>query len=249
MPKPFNYSATWNDAVAMITANVQILIAVIGVFVVVPQFVLIVLMGPPPNEAVADPLAALGAYYSSNFLPLLIASIIGIIGTLTILTVYLDNSRPTVASAIAAAFGMLLTYFITNIIMAFVVGLGMILLLIPGIYLAIKFICAGAVIVAEKERNPIAALRRSWDLTNGNSLRIFGFVVILFVVLIVISTVFSLVTTVLMAGGTEGVLFWIGQLFSALFQGAATAVSLAVTAAIYRQLTGPDSNALKETFG
>ncbi|MEM1132227.1 MAG: hypothetical protein AAGH53_04765 [Pseudomonadota bacterium] len=250
MQKPFDFGATWNDAVSLVTSNVQILIAVIGAFVVIPQLILVFMMGEPPTGSSADPdavFAEIMSYYTDNLLLILIVSIIGIIGTLTILTIYLDSSRPTVATAITAAFGMIITYFITSLLMGLAIGIGFLLLIIPGIYVAIKFVCAGPVIVAEKVRNPITALQRSWELTKGNSLRIFAFVLILFVVLFVISLIVGLITGIFMFAGDVGTA--IGQLVQVLFQGVATAFSLAVSAAIYRQLSGPDSGELKETFG
>lgn len=252
MQRQFDFGATWSEASALITSNIQILVAVIGVFVVIPQFVLSMVMGLPPSDPSADPEAALAAvlaYYSDNLIFILIGAVIGIIGTLTVLTIYLDKSRPTVAAAISAAFTMVLSYFLTSVLTALAVGLGMIFLIVPGIYLAIKFICAGPIIVAEKERNPIAAMQRSWALTKGNSLRIFGFVLVLIVVLIVISTIVGIITGIFAFAGEGGVMFTIGQLLQVAFQGVITAVSLAVSAAIYRQLSGPDGSALQETFG
>ncbi|WOE75130.1 glycerophosphoryl diester phosphodiesterase membrane domain-containing protein [Alterisphingorhabdus coralli] len=250
MQKPFDFGATWSEAVALVTGNVQILIAVIGVFFVIPQFAMTMVMGDPLAGASGDPNAVLDemlTFYADNFLPILIASLIGVIGTVTVLTIYLDESRPTVGTAIAAAFGLFIPYFLTSLLMGLAIGIGFMLLIVPGIYLAIKFICAAPIIVAEKERNPIAALQRSWELTKGNSLRIFGFIVVLFVVLFVISLIVGIVAGIFMIAGSIGAS--IGQLVQVLFQGVATAFSLAISAAIYRQLSGPGAGELKDTFG
>ncbi|MEO1046208.1 MAG: hypothetical protein AAFX04_12275 [Pseudomonadota bacterium] len=251
MQSQFDYSAVWNRTLALVGSNVQILIGVIGVFFVVPQFAATLIAVPPqpdPNATLEEVLATMSAFYNDNLLLFLLTGVIGAIGSITVLSIYLDDDRPTVGTAIAAAFGLLISYFVANILVAFAVSVGFFLLIIPGIYVAIKFICVGPVIVAEKIRNPITAMQRSWTLTKGNSLRIFGFVLILILVLAVIASVIGLVTTIFKVAGEDSVMFTIGQLLQIMFQGVATAFSLAVSAAIYLQLCGPDNTRLHETF-
>ena len=47
-------------------------------------------------------------------------------------------------------------------------------LLIPALYLLGRCLLAGPAIAAERSLGPIAALRRSWDLTRGNGLVLAG---------------------------------------------------------------------------
>ena len=43
------------------------------------------------------------------------------------------------------------------------------------VYVMVKFSLTAPVIVMEHQLNPVRALARSWHLTRGNSLRLFGF--------------------------------------------------------------------------
>jgi uncharacterized membrane protein len=59
--------------------------------------------------------------------------------------------------------------FLAVIIMAVIISIGCVLLLLPGIYLGIRLQFTLLAIVNE-DKNAIDALKRSWELTSGNSL-------------------------------------------------------------------------------
>ncbi len=61
----------------------------------------------------------------------------------------------------------------------FGVMLGMIALIIPGIYLAVRWMFAGQAAAIER-RGVIAALRSSWRLTAGSWWRVLGIVIVVF---------------------------------------------------------------------
>jgi uncharacterized membrane protein len=71
------------------------------------------------------------------------------------------------------------------------IGLGLLLLIVPGIYIAVKFSQIRAVIAAENQLNPIEVLSRSWQITKGNSLRIFSFLLIVVIVAAIAMIVFN----------------------------------------------------------
>jgi uncharacterized membrane protein len=72
---------------------------------------------------------------------------------------------------------------ICSLLMALVVGLGFLLLLIPGIILAVGLALAIPAVVLEPRSSASAALSRSWELTRGARWRIFGLGVMLLVLL------------------------------------------------------------------
>ena len=72
---------------------------------------------------------------------------------------------------------------ICSLLMALVVGLGFLLLLIPGIILAVGLALAIPAVVLEPRSSASAALSRSWELTRGARWRIFGLGVTLLVLL------------------------------------------------------------------
>jgi hypothetical protein len=71
-----------------------------------------------------------------------------------------------------------------GIVVLVLVAVGLFLLVVPGIFLAVAFVFLRQEIAVE-DKNFVAALSGSWDLTSGNRLELFG----LFVFLIVISLV------------------------------------------------------------
>lgn len=72
---------------------------------------------------------------------------------------------------------------VCSLLMALVVGLGFLVLLIPGVILAVGLALAIPAVVLEPRSSASAALSRSWELTRGARWRIFGLGVTLLVLL------------------------------------------------------------------
>jgi Membrane domain of glycerophosphoryl diester phosphodiesterase. len=72
---------------------------------------------------------------------------------------------------------------IASLLMALVVGLGFMLIVIPGIILGVGLALAIPAVVLEPGRSASGALSRSWELTRGSRWRIFGLGIVLFVLL------------------------------------------------------------------
>ena len=149
---------------------------------------------------------------------------IGVIGGL-LLAVGMATGSPVVLAVMIAATGLLV------------------------LYAAIKTSLAAPVIAVEGVRNPIAALRRSWELTRGNSLRIalfFALVLIAFVV--VMTAVMALAGAVLaLTAGAKAQEITVMVLSSMLGAGM-TLYFVAMLAAVHRQLAGPSPEAASAPF-
>jgi hypothetical protein len=63
---------------------------------------------------------------------------------------------------------------VCSLLMAFIIGLGFVLLFIPGIMLAVGLALAIPAVVLEPGSTPSLALSRSWELTHGSRWRMFG---------------------------------------------------------------------------
>jgi uncharacterized membrane protein len=72
---------------------------------------------------------------------------------------------------------------VCSLLLALVVGLGFLLLFIPGIMLAVGLALAIPAVVLEPRSSASAALSRSWELTRGARWRIFGLGLTLLVLL------------------------------------------------------------------
>lgn len=233
--------AAWNDALALMAANRDILFIVGGVFIFLPSIIVALILGDPPLGAAGTPDQLqqvildwlLGAWFY-----LLAASLISTLGTLAIAYVVLNPAKPTVGDALKLGGGVLIFYLIAKILGGIAVGFGIFLLIIPGIYFAVKFSLTTMVVAAENERNPLDMLRRSWSLTKGNSLRLFGLyfiigfaaVVSILVISLVLGTILTLILPNEIAALTLAVV-------DTILQTGYSLLMLHISIAAYRQLS------------
>ena len=125
----------------------------------------------------------------------------------------------------------------------------MILLVVIGaIYVAVKVSLSGPVIAIEKVYNPFKILLRSWQITKGNSLRLFFFYVLLFVVYLVIAGIVSAVVGIVLLAVAGSAATTVNAIVSAIIGAVFYLIFVAVLAAIHRQLTGPSAEAVSATF-
>lgn len=86
---------------------------------------------------------------------------------------------------------------VCSLLMALAVGLGFLLLFIPGVILAVGLAMAIPAVVLEPRASASGALSRSWDLTRGARWRIFGLgvtlLVLLYVPVVAIGGLFALI--------------------------------------------------------
>lgn len=224
--------------------------------------------GADPAVAMRALLNQITAIYAANWPLLLGLSIVQFVGSMSLFALLTDRSHPTVREALATGLRSIPTYIAAQLLTAIGAGIAIglplsvvaafappaaaLLVLLAGlvvlVYVFIKFALIAPVIAIEGERNPISAIRRSWQLTKGNSFRIFLF---LFLLIFTIGIIAALVT------GTLGLILSafgepvatigtdvVGGLVNALF----TVIILVVTVAIHRQLAGASPEALATEF-
>ena len=267
----FDMGAAWNEAVAMMAANREVLAIVAGIFFFLPSL-LMAIFGPDLNAMMAGDMSTpeqverLGeevmAAYSDSWWIIVLTTLAQMVGYISLLALLRDKGRPTVGEAIAmggkgllpsiAAY-LIVTLGLSVMFVAFVAltaltsvpALAAVAVLIASVimvYAMIKFSLAAPVIAIEKVTNPITVLKRSWTLTKGNSARMLLFFVLIMIVYMVISIVAGLVLTGLVAAlGSEA-----GKLVQGVIGGllgtAATVVVVAVLAATHRQLSGASAS-------
>lgn len=259
----FDSNRAWQEATALVSANRDVLWALAGVFLVLPSFAVGILAPPPAPPAGADSdvlFATISAYYSSNWPWLLGMAVCQVIGTLAMLALYTDRTRPTVAEALQLAARGALPVIAAQLLagMGFAFGamipvtlaaltgsqafatLVVAACLVAFVYVMVRISLVAPVVMVDGERNPIAALRRSWGLTKGNAGRLLLFYALLLVGFgIVILLVGGLVDLLLrLALGMElGTA--LGTLVSAALQAVMAIFFIAVYAATHRQLARP----------
>lgn len=188
----------WKHASGNVARNRDALLAVAGVFFLLPQLALgLFFPQPEPTAGMSQQqmLALAQGYYLST-LPVMIPMIIfQALGTLSLLSLLSNTARPTVGEALRLGFAGLFSYLGAQILMGIGAGIGGGLVLtvlsltgvaalaVAGLWfvvlivalVALRVSLSGAVIAIEGERGPLRALRRSWDLTAGNVSRLLSF--------------------------------------------------------------------------
>lgn len=273
-PPRFDSNRAWQDASSTVLANRDMLIALAGVFLVLPAFAITVLNPPPEPPQGADfkaVLEMLGTYFKGAWPGYLLVGLINTIGTMAILALFGHASRPTVGQAIGQGLTTTPIAIVVQITQGFLLtgaimlpstilglsgspGLAALGILIGAglaIYLAVRLCLANAVIAIDGLRNPIAALQRSFALTRANAGRLlvfFALLVLAFVIsLQLIQWLIGLLAELLI-GGEAAVM--IGALVGSILSAAMTVYLLAATAASHRQLAGPAvRQSLVDKFG
>ena len=269
----FNSSLAWQQASAAVSANRAVLLPMAGVFFLLPRLLLSLVIPEPPVNQGASPdvmMAQMQQFYI-QLLPWVIPMMLfQATGTLGMLTLFTDRSRPTVGEAIKLGAKGVFPYLLAQILFGMGIALslglvlgaaGMILRAIAPVTLVaaagfvlfivayIRIVLVAPVVAVERVYNPVAALKRSWMLTRGNTGRLALFLgLIVLVVLVALgASVGILGSLVSVMGGAE----W-GKIASAAITSALSAVMMvylaAVLAAIHRQLAGPSAADLSSTF-
>ena len=103
---------------------------------------------------------------------------------------------------------------------------------------------ATPVVVAEGQRNPISAVSRSFELTRGNGWALLGLIILIAITASIISGVVSTMLGLIFLGVLgQDVGLLLTRIVQTLGGAAVQALMLALTAAIYRQMSGRTSAA------
>jgi len=100
------------------------------------------------------------------------------VGVITI-SLRLVAGEPTEFSHFFSKVNVVFYYLVATIIYSIIMMVGLVLFIIPGIYIAIRFQFYGYFIVDEGA-GPIEALSRSGDITRGNMMNLFLFALLMF---------------------------------------------------------------------
>lgn len=239
---PFSYDRVWADLVAMVRANMTVLMTLSGAFLFLPAFALWIyapMPAPPEGADSADGIRLLTEYYQGNWPFLLLVNIVGNFGQAAILILLLDRDRPTVGDALGQAARILPVFFLVGIVTSLAIGFGLLLFIIPGVFLLGRFIITAPVLVAEEVSSPAEIIRRAWSYTAGLSWRVAGLTLLIGIVAWVALSAASSVMSVLAGLLLSAELTSIVTAFADAISGAALSLLIAVmSAAIYRQVRG-----------
>jgi hypothetical protein len=250
----------WTQATGMLGANRDLVSVLAGLFLFVPLFVVMIALlgaeidfGAPGSDPDPERVAAqINAVLAANWAPLLLAILGQLAGGIAILALLGDPRRPTVREVLARVPRLLLPMLGAQLLSGVLIQLPSILAgLLPepgaavagfaalaaGLYLTVKFSVVSAVVVIDRQSNPIAATRRSWRMTGGNGLRLFVFYAMLGMVGAVIGLILVLVVGLALSVLGDRAALIGNAAFAALLFSLFYTISYALTAAIHRQLS------------
>jgi len=268
----FDMGAAWNEAMAMISSNKDVLGIVAGVFFFLPSLMLSVMAPGTELEAAAGDSeqmqAAFMAYFTNNAWLFAVVAIAGWIGSLAVYALLGRQDRVTVGEAITIGLKATLPYFLYIIGFALVVvlisaaigavagaiGSGIVgfflslLALMALIVIGIRLVLVGPVMAVDGVLNPLAAVQRSWSLIKGNTRRVFVFVILLALAIIVVAIVLGLIFGLIgaMMGPAAGL--WVEGILGGIMGAVFSVTFLAVYSATHRQLSGGAAPSDVETF-
>ena len=255
----------------MVNANREVLLVVAGLFFFLPSLAFALFIPAPQPPVGATPqqaMALVSTFYTDNMVWILLMGVLQTVGVLTLLALLRDKAKPTVGDALKRGITGILPYLASQLLVALgiilvlglivgaaavtgssvLTGLAVIAAMVAMAYVFIKVSLVPAVIAIEHQSNPIAVLKRSWQLTKGNSFRIFLFymllVLVFFLAALVVGGIFGVILALL---GSSAVM--IGQaVVSGLIGTVATVYFVSLVASIHRQLAGPSPEAITQTF-
>lgn len=241
-----NYMQCWNGAMAILRDHKEAIIALAGVFVFLPTLLMAQFVGQPALDGTEDlngVTAAYSAFFGENAVSIILSNLLISFGGFVIFFTIAPSHSGTVADDLGKALRLFLIFLLANILTGLATFAGFLLLVIPGLYVACRLILVPMIIADHSERNPIEALKKSWDRTKDN-----GFSILLLILIIaivgaitvgVIQMIIGLITG-LATGGAGWPL--IENLVSSLGGAALQVLFTVVIGSIYYQLTGQQSD-------
>lgn len=100
-----------------------------------------------------------------------VVSSITAIGLIRICLDFVDNKKANI-SDLFKYYDRTVNYMAGSILYGLIVGLGLLLLIVPGIYFGLR-LQFFSYLAAEKNMGPIQSLRNSWDMTRGMTWQLF----------------------------------------------------------------------------
>lgn len=246
-----------NTAFGAIFSNLFVMLGIAFLFAGLPQGAISYFQQSVTPQLTAGSIS-LGQYVGLVILGSLLNMVFTVLaqGALVRATIAASHGeRATFGECLSTGLSRLLPLLGLGIVSGLAVGLGMILLIVPGIILAVMWYAATPVVVAERQ-GVFAALGRSAELTEGERWNIFVVLLILFALLVGVVILSAIIGGV---AGAMGILTS-GSIVTAIFTGCAAVISATISAiiagalptAVYIELRGlkegPEAQGLDTVF-
>jgi hypothetical protein len=232
--------AIWQDAIALGRRNADIIVPVAGMFLLLPSLIaqwFLPTMALPREATLATLSHAINNYVSGHWPYLIGQMAVTGLGSLAILALLLRADRPTVAQSLRIAVIVLPIYLLATLLQSFLLMLGFMAFIVPGLYLLGRTALLAPIAAAEEQINPINLITRSWVATQGNGWRIFTLMAVIFVTgFILQSVVVGVVSMMLRFVAGAEIAGIAGSIFTGVISTVIAVIMLLVAAALYRRL-------------
>lgn len=241
----FDMGAAWDDTLLLLKSHTALVIAIAGVFFFLPALAF-AWFGPAPVEppAGADFAQLMASFRESarQMIPgQIVIALSTMVGTAAILRLWLARTGVSVGEALTFGFMLFPTMLVAQILTGIAIGIGIILLIVPGLYLVGRLALVAPAIADRAIYNPIDAIRTSWELTRNNGWSVFFFLLLVAIVIFIVALIIGGVLAVI-AGSGPGFGSMAGGFVEAMFGAISSLFSAAVAAAVYRQLALPGAS-------
>jgi hypothetical protein len=233
----FRIGKVFGDTFSVIGRNLGLWIGLALIFSALPSLILqFLIIQPMIGSALTDPNAVMGdpnfAWKTATvslvtFLVFLVLSALLQSSLIRATIEDLNGKRPSTGDCIRTAVSVLLPAIGMGLLIGLGVGIGFMLIIVPGIILLLRWCVAVPVLVQERQ-GVLGSMGRSAALTKGNRWALLGLFIILIIAAIIIQWVAGIV--VLAVGAT------VGLVLSALVQSVVSMVLSTATAVSYVEL-------------
>jgi hypothetical protein len=231
--KSWTIGSVWQEMRDTVRADSWMFAPVAAAFVLLPNLVAARFF-PDERQSIFDMPAG------ETMVVSLAVSLVGAIAQAFILIVLLRGSGQPVRDVLREAVRLVLPLFALSVLTGLATLAGLILFVVPGLYV-IGRLAVGQAVLIEERRGIVDSLRRAWDLSNGCAWRILGFALLMLAA--VLGAILLLTAVAMAAGlvfrvvGLDGVDHILVLLASAVVVSTATVYWTVGIALIYRRLT------------
>ncbi len=198
-PPSYRIGRVFSDTFSVLGRNLTMYIGLALIFSGIPTFLYQLWAGLQAENAFADPTAAQLDTALGGLVYLAIYMVLGSVLQAALIRATIEDlngQQPTFGDALSRGFAVLLPIIGLSLLWTIGVGIGMALLIVPGVYLLLRWSAAVPALVNER-RGVFESFARSAELTKGNRWPILG----LFVILAIVVWVLQLALGVVLAVG------------------------------------------------
>lgn len=235
-------AAACREALGIWRRDREVIVAVAGIFFFLPTLAVGLLTNTGEVQANAEAmdqaaqLNAMLAHITANAHWLVLQALAELVGVAALLALLLDPSRPTVGGALRIVLRRLPVLAGAALLVFLAQGIGVLLLILPALYVIGRSFVVLPVLVAEPERRFGDAMARAIALTRGRVLQLLSLTAVIFLTAQMIVLLLSATASAASSGGGNPVTT--AMLATAVaFVGMGMTIALTlVRATVYRRL-------------